>query len=131
MFYAYQGAFRRDVEYSSDELADLDLDRMTVGHVDEELQFYRNWNTIIELTFLFQMLVTFFTEYLPIDHIHPIRDLELIAEKYFHGQFWLDILAILPLTSIIKFKHSRILFFVKAVRLVQTKEMLEYKIFMK
>ena len=40
-------------------------------------------------------------------------------------------LAFLPLNYIFQFKHSRLLFFVKSIRLLYSKELLEYKTFMK
>jgi len=51
MYYAYQGAFRRDVEYSRDD--DLEkIDILDLGHSVEEIEKFRTTNKYIELVFL-------------------------------------------------------------------------------
>ena len=74
-----------------------------------------------ESVFLFNMIVNFFTEYVPEGDPCPVRDLQKIFFTYLEGTFMRDFIPLFPITFFIdmsKTSFNRIFYLLKVMRLV-------------
>ena len=73
------------------------------------------------------MVLKFLVDFIPEDSIDnkPVRDLTKIATRYYQTDLFLDVLALLPLNTFIKFHHSRLLMLIKCVRFRETTVMFD------
>ena len=84
---------------------------------------------IFEILFLIHMILQFFKEYKPTDSVYPVRDLKKIAINFYNTEFWYNLIPLIPLPQMFKFRNSRFLYLIKCIRLGKTMEMLDTKKF--
>ena len=61
------------------------MPREIAGHGQEEILMFSRLNSMIESIYFVQIVLNFFTEYCPVDEIHPIRDIRKIMLRYLFG----------------------------------------------
>ena len=85
-----------------------------------------------ESVFAIHLISGFFQEFHPPGHLTPVRNLNAIASQYIQsGHLVSNLIPLIPLTEILQFKHSRLLYFIKCVRLRLSFEILSNKNFLK
>mmetsp|Transcript_8274 Transcript_8274/g.12665 ORF Transcript_8274/g.12665 Transcript_8274/m.12665 type:complete len:275 (-) Transcript_8274:174-998(-) len=71
-----------------------------------------------ESIFTISIVLNFFVEYQPDGSSFPVRDLFLVAKKYFRGTFIWDLVPLLPLQMLDLNGYERLFFIIKIMRLV-------------
>ena len=86
---------------------------------------------IFELVFSIHLITGFFQEYHPPGTINPIRNMGIIANNYINGEFKYNLIPLIPFTEIFQFKHTRLLYLIKLMRLRLCFELLSDKNFLR
>ena len=67
-----------------------------LAFVEEESVRWTVLNSIIDGSFLVDIIITFFTSYYDENRLVIVNDKKMIAKKYMKFWFWLDLLSIIP-----------------------------------
>ena len=98
---------------------------------DDEIRKMNNLEFVFESLFFIDMITNFFKEYQPTDAIQPVRSFEKISRNYMNGQFIYDIIPLIPYSYMFEFRNSRLLYFLKSIRIFKSVEMMSDKVFIK
>lgn len=98
LFYAFQGAFRKDVEFEKwEDYQAYTWEGPKGQFTKEDIALYTQMIMAFELIFAFQIFLNFITEYQQFDSMEkPERDIQKIAVLYIKGSFLRDLIAVLP-----------------------------------
>ena len=86
---------------------------------------------MFELVFVLHMITGFLQEFHPPGDLAPVRNLEVIFSHYVNGEFKYNLIPLIPFTEILKFRHSRLFYLIKLMRLRLCFELLSDKNFLK
>ena len=103
-------------------------------HVDEKYSSKDDYEIYFEITQLLDVFITFFVEYhYPMQQRIERRFLQL-CKLYLHGQFLVDVIAIIPFYAIfeglIDYQYNRLFLLIKIVRITRGFELMSTKVFM-
>ena len=127
--YIYFAAFRHDVEGFGDQKFH---ESCIIPFTEEEKEKMDYFQLICETIFFIDFCTKFILEYVPLDFIaRPVRDIKLITIKYIKGNFLLDLIPLIPFTSITEFTGSRLFFLIKTIRILKSLNILDQQYFMK
>ena len=126
IFYSSFAAFRHDVESEKPDFENDDQINLS----ERSARILHMLEIFFEVMFLMHMILQFFLEYKSNDSIYPVRDLKKIALNLYRTEFLYNLIPLIPLPHMLKFKYSRFLYLIKCIRLGKTMEMLDIKKFM-
>jgi hypothetical protein len=73
-----------------------------LGFESEDTKAWKTWGYILDVSFLIDIILTFFTAYFDADSSELITDPKQIALYYLKGWFWIDAFSILPIETLLK-----------------------------
>jgi hypothetical protein len=122
--YAFNAAYRLDVD------GDLIVGGVHV-HIDPTLNYVAldYIESFIESYFALYIISNFFLECVD-EQNEVIRDISQISVRYLKSKFAFHLLTVLPYSSIFQFKYSHLLYLIKSLRIIDTKELLDTRNFM-
>lgn len=129
LIYMSYAAFRIDVEGSTHVFHEDYYQELQI--TDEELKQMTALQLVFESIFFVDMVTNFFKEYHINDNQLPIRSFEKISLHYLQGQFIFDAIPLIPYSYMFEFRNSRLLYFLKSIRIFKSIEMLSDKVFIK
>lgn len=74
-------------------------------------------------------LAQFCLEYQGLDDPNPVRQITLTAKRYASNEMMWDLIPLVPFAMFLKFKHSRLLFLIKTIRIKKSLSLLDTKKF--
>ena len=106
---------------------DLTRNDFSINKIEFFTYFFYACEGICFLDFLAQ----FCLEYQGFDDPNPVRQITLTAKRYASNEMIWDLIPLIPFTLFAKFKHSRLLFLVKTIRIKKSLSLLDTKKFNK
>lgn len=107
------------------------------AHRDSRWEEYWEHNEaisiVMEIIFCIYMIIQFFKAYIPQYQTKEIRDFSQIAQRYFNGDFKLDLFALIPWAHFTEHpnNYQRLLYLLKLVRLKKGITIFDYHTLMK
>lgn len=97
---------------------------------EEDSLQWRIVNSLIDISFLVDIILTFFSSYFDERQHMVVTDHKVIAKKYLRGWFWLDFISILPMDYIFNAmdvnQFARILRIGKIYKLVRMTRLIRF-----
>ena len=124
--YAFFAAFRYDIE-SFQIISKEELTRNDFG--DKQIEYFTYFFYAAEGVCFLDFLAQFCLEYQGFDDPNPVRQINLTAKRYAYNEMVYDLIPLIPFTMFLKFKHSRLLFLIKTIRIKKSLSLLDTKKF--
>ena len=117
--YAFNAAFKISEKYFDKEEVDPDLN----------IELLNSLELIIEVWFVVYIILNFFVEYVD-EQNQVVRDIAKISQRYLKSKFAFHLLTVIPFTFFFDFKYTHLLYLIKVLRIIDTRELLDSNNFM-
>lgn len=118
--YCFFAAFRYDrEEHGFTDFQSIGLSQKTVRNLDL-------LDLIFEIFYAIDFGMQFFVEYEAKEpSTHIVREISKTSMRYYRNEMIYDLIPLVPLNRIFKFKYSRLLYFIKCIRIFKTFNLLD------
>jgi hypothetical protein len=124
--YCFFAAFRYDRE--DHEFTDFE----SIGLSGESVWKLDLLDLVFEIFYAIDFFMQFFVEYEAKEpSTHIVRELSKTSMRYYNNGMIYDLIPLVPLNRIFQFKYSRLLYFIKCIRIFKTLNLLDTQLFMK